>query len=168
MLIGAFRDADTLDPDREAGGIHHDEHMRQALIGLADQFGCCAFERHDTGRRGMDAELVLHAYWAEAVALSQGSVGQDVEFGGQEQADPLGARGGVGQAGQHQMDDVVGGVVVAPGDVDLLAVEGIGPVAVRRRRGGQGSEVRTCLRLGQDHGPGPFAGHQPRQIELLL
>ena len=116
----------------------------------------------------MDAELVLDADRPKAVALARGSVGHDVEFRGQEKADPLGSRGGVGQAGQHEVDDVFSDVVVAPGDVDLLAVEGIGPVAVRGRRRGQGSEVRTRLRLGQDHGPGPFAGHQLRQIDVLL
>ena len=168
VLIRPLGYADALDPDGEAGGVHHDEHVGQALIGLTDQFGRRAFEGHDAGRRGMDAELVLDAYGAEAVALAQGSVGHDVEFRGQEQADPLGSRGGVGQAGQHEVDDVVGGVVVAPGDVDLLAIEGIGPVPVRRRRRGQGSEVRTRLRLGQDHGAGPFTGHQPRQIDILL
>ncbi|MNQ77520.1 hypothetical protein D3C85_923900 [compost metagenome] len=168
VLIGALGDADALDADGQAGGVHHDEHMGQALVRTADQFGAGALIGHDAGGRGVDAQLVLDADRVEGVAFAQRPVGVDGELGRQEQADALRPGRGVGQAGQHQVDDVVRGVVVAPGDEDLLAVQGIGPVAVRRGRGGQGAQVRTGVRLGQDHGAGPFAADQLGQIGGLL
>ena len=96
----------------------------------------------------MDAQLVLDPDRAEGVAVAQASVVLDRELGRQEQADPLRPLGRVGQSGQDQMDDVVGGVVVTPGDEDLLAVQRIGAVAVRRGGGGQGAQVRPGARLG--------------------
>ena len=50
VLIRPLGDADALDPDGEAGCVHHDEHVGQALIGLTDQFGRRALEGHDAGR----------------------------------------------------------------------------------------------------------------------
>ncbi len=168
MLVGPLGNADALDADGEAGGVHHHEHMGQALVGLADQFGGRALIGHDAGGGGVDAQLVLDPDGTETVARAQRAVVVQQEFGGEEEADPLGSRGRVGQAGQDHVDDVVGGVVVAPGDEDLLAVQRIRPVAVRRGRGGQGAEVRSRTRLGQHHGPGPFAADQFRQIDVLL
>ena len=49
-----------------------------------------------------------------------GAVG-DVELGHDEQRDALAALRRVGQAGQHQVDDVVRHVVLAGGDEDLVA-----------------------------------------------
>src|SRR5918998_848877 len=39
LLVGALRDGDALDPDAEARGVHHREHVRQALVRLADELG---------------------------------------------------------------------------------------------------------------------------------
>ena len=52
---------------------------------------------------------------------------------------PLVPGGASGQAGEHQVDDVLGDVVVAPGDEDLLA----GDRGSRRRRCGS-ARVRTA------------------------
>ena len=68
VLIGPLGDADALDPDGEAGGVHHHEHMGQALIGLADQFGGRALIGHHAGGRGVDAQLVLDPDGAEGVS----------------------------------------------------------------------------------------------------
>ncbi len=168
VLIGALGHADALDADGQAGGVHHHEHMGQALVRTADQFGAGAFIGHDAGGRGVDAQLVLDADRVEGVAFAQRAVGVDRELGRQEQADALGPSRGVGQASQHQVDDVVRGVVVAPGDEDLLAAQGIGAIAKGRGRGGQGAQIRTGVRLGQHHGAGPFAADQLGQVGGLL
>ncbi|MNJ30555.1 hypothetical protein D3C77_251550 [compost metagenome] len=96
VLIGAFGDADALDADGQAGGVHHHEHMGQPLVRLADQFGAGALVAHDAGGRGVDAQLVLDADRAEGVALAQRAVSVHRELGRQEQADALGAGRRVG------------------------------------------------------------------------
>ena len=97
-------------------------------------------------------------------------VGQ--EFRHQEQRDAAAARRRVRGARQHHVDDVVGQVVVAIGDEDLLAADPVmlAPALVARRHGAgaQGAEIRAGLRLGQVHRAGPLAGDQLPQIELLL
>ena len=42
LLIGALGDADALHADLQPGGVHHHEHVRQALVGRADQLGAWA------------------------------------------------------------------------------------------------------------------------------
>ena len=71
----------------------------------------------------MDAQLVLKAGGAQIVARTGLTIGVEQEFGHNEQADPARASGRTGGAGQHQMDDVIGQLVVAPGDVDLAALD---------------------------------------------
>ena len=66
------------------------------------------------------------------------------------------------------MDDVVGEVVLAGRDPDLLAGDVVAAVAVRHRLGADQAQVRAALRLGQVHGPAPFAGGHLRQIHGLL
>jgi hypothetical protein len=116
----------------------------------------------------VDAQLVFHADGSEAVACAQAAVLVHQIFGRKKQRDAARSGRRVGQARQHEMDNVVRHVVVAPGDEDLLAAEAVGAVAARHRRGAQGPEVRARLRLGQHHGTGPFARHQSGQIAFLL
>jgi hypothetical protein len=63
--------------------------------------------------------------------------------------------------------DVLGQVVLAIGDEDLLAID---PVVRSRGRGARAhlGEIAAGLRLGQVHGAGPLAAHHLRQVELLL
>ena len=72
-LIGALGDADALDADVEAGGVHHHEHRGQALIRLADQFGVGVLVEHHAGRRSVDAELVLQPGGAHRVGFPKHS-----------------------------------------------------------------------------------------------
>ena len=66
------------------------------------------------------------------------------------------------------MDDVVGEVVLARRDPDLLAGDVVAAVAVRHRLGADQAQVRAALRLGQVHGPAPFARGHLGQIHRLL
>ena len=74
-------------PHRQARGVHHGEHVRQALVRPADQLGARALEGHDAGGRGVDAELVLEPGRPDLVARAERPVGVDQVFGGQEQRD---------------------------------------------------------------------------------
>ena len=59
----------------------------------------------------------------------------------------------------------VGEIVLAPGDENLLAGDGVGAIGLRHRLGGERAEVGAGLRLGQVHGAGPFAGDEFGEIE---
>ncbi len=59
-------------------------------------------------------------------------------------------------------------IVLARGDEDLGAGDGVAAVGVGRGPGAEQPEVGAALRLGQVHGAGPLARHQLRQVGLLL
>ena len=61
------------------------------------------------------------------------AVGQELRH--EEERDAARAGGRIGQARQHEVDDVVGEVVLAIGDEDLLAGDAVGAVACAARRG---------------------------------
>ena len=82
--------------------------------------------------------------------------GIDQDLGHHEAGDATGAGRGVRDAGQDEVDDVVGQVVLAVGDEDLLAADAPGAVTGRHRSGADGTEVGTGVGLGQVHGAGPF------------
>ena len=66
----------------------------------------------------------------------------------------------VGQAREHEMDDVVGQVVLAIGDEDLLAEDAVGAVARPLGAGAQRAEVGARLRLGEVHRARPLAARR--------
>ena len=164
-LIGPLGDRDALEADREAGVVHHREHAGEAAVLLADQKAGRAARvaiDHGAGRRGMDAELVLDGMAAHVVARA---VGQQLRH--EEERDAAGAGRRVGQARQHEVDDVVDQVVLAIGDEDLAAGDPVGAVGGPLGAAADGVEVGAGLRLGQVHGRGPFAGHDLGEIAVL-
>ncbi len=66
------------------------------------------------------------------------------------------------------MYDVLGEIMVAPGDVDFLAGNRIAAVAIRNRSGAQGADIAARLRLGEVHRPGPAPFDQGGQVGLFL
>ena len=143
LLHGALGDGDAFEADVEAGVVHHGEHVFEAAIGLADQkagrAALFAIGHHRRGT-GVDAELVLDRGADDVVARAQRAVVIDQEFGDHEQRDALDAGRGVRQARQHEMDDVLGDVVLAPGDENLRAGDAVG-VAVGNRFCTHGGEI---------------------------
>ena len=81
----------------------------------------------------MDAHLVLDRAAGHAVARAERAVGVDEELRHDEERDALGARGRALDAGEHQMDDVLGEVMLAGRDEDLGAGDRIGAVAIAAR-----------------------------------
>jgi hypothetical protein len=65
------------------------------------------------------------------------------------------------------VDDVVGEIVLAEGDEDLVAADPVGAVAGGLCAGAQAAEVGAGLRLGQVHGCGPRAGDQLWEVGRL-
>ncbi len=171
LLVGGVTDGGPLDPHGEAGAVHHGEHRPHALAFLADQISHgavgVAVGEH-AGRRGVDAHLVFDRHAGHVVAIADRSVVVHEELRNDEQRDPLGAGGRSGDAGQHQVDDVLGHVVFAEADVDLGAGDQVGAVALRFGLRGAQTDVGAGLRLGEVHGSGPLAGHELAEIGLLL
>ena len=66
--------------------------------------------------------------------------------------------GRVRQPGEHEVDDVLAHVLLAPGDEDLGAGHPVAPVAGRLGPRAQQPEVGAAVRLREAHdpGPGPF------------
>ncbi len=99
-----------------------------------------------------------------SLRATHGSVRVDQEFRREEQRQAARAGRRAGQAGENEMDDVLGHVVLAVGDEDLLAEQAVGPVLRRLGAGPDRVEVRAGLRLGQVHGAGPAPGDHRSQI----
>ena len=163
LLGGALGDGDALQRHGEAGLVHHREHAGHAAVFLADQVAdraALVAEHHGAGRRGMDAELVLDRVRAHVVARARRAVRVEQEFRHQEQRNALRAGRRIRQPRQHEVDDVVGEVVLAVGDEDLLPDDAIAAVAGALGAGAQRADVGAGLRLGELHRPRPLAGDE--------
>src|SRR5690606_16436744 len=128
LLRGTFGHSDSLHPNGESGGVHHDEHVRQAVVELSDQISNRAFSglapsrsiQHDRRRAAMYAQLVLERGTGHIVAGPQCSVLGGDELGNNEQRDALHPGRSVGKTGKHQVYDVLGQIMLAVSDENLL------------------------------------------------
>jgi hypothetical protein len=172
LLVGALGDRDALHADRVARRIHHDEHVLEAAVLLADEMAdrsATIAELQDRSRARLDAELVLDRDAVHVVALAQAAVVVDQELGHDEERDPLHALGRAGDAREHQVHDVLRQVVLAVGDEDLGAEEPVAAVALRLGARAHEGQIRAGLRLGQVHraGPGAFDHLRDEGLPLL-
>ncbi|EWS64258.1 hypothetical protein Y695_02500 [Hydrogenophaga sp. T4] len=168
VLVSHFSQTQRLVAHAQAGGVHHDEHGLHALVGLTHQGADGAVDHDLRGGVAVDAHLVLQAATVDAIALAERAVGLDVEFRHDEQAHALDAGRRVGQAGQHQVDDVVGHVVFTGADEDLVAGDLVGAVGQRFGLGAHQAQVGAAVRLGQAHGAGPLAAGHLGQVGVFL
>ncbi|MNQ76734.1 hypothetical protein D3C85_915820 [compost metagenome] len=166
-LIGGFGAADALQADRQALVVHHGEHRRQALVGLADQPALGTVEVDHAGARGLDAHLVFDRAAAHGVARAQAAIGIDYHLGHQKQRDALGSGRRARQLGQHQVDDVLGQVLLAAGDEDLAAADAVAAVGLGFGPGADDPQVGAGMGLGQAHGTGPAAFVHGRQVGVF-
>ena len=156
FLVRGFGNGDAFHADIQARRVHHREHGGEAAILFADQPALRAFIGHRAGGRSVDAHLLLNANAAHGVARSIFVA----EFRHDEHRDAFRARRRAFNAGEHEVDDVGRKVVLAPGDEDFLAADGVGAIGLRRGLGGQRAKIGAGLRLGQVHGAGPFAANE--------
>src|SRR5258706_11517580 len=139
--------------------VHHGEQAGYAMVLVADDKtgGAPAVAiDHGAGRGGVNAELVLDRMRTDIVSAAERAVGIWQEFGHEEKRNAFRSRRRVGKPRQHQMNDVVGEIVLAVGDEGLLSADAV--TAVRRALGPrtQGSDVGAGLWLGELHGAHPF------------
>ena len=162
--------ATPFESDAEARQVHHNEHVFEPAMLLADQMADRAagipVSQHRRRAR-VDAELVLDRDTAHIVARAEAAILIDEEFRHDEQRDPLHPLRGVRRPREHEMDDVVSKVVLAVGDENLLAKNAV-MVAFRDRPRTNGREIGAGRRLGEIHRPGPDTLDHLRQVERLL
>ena len=168
VLVGDLRLGEALHADREPRLVHHHEHRVEAAIRLADEPAGRAVVVHHAGGVAVDAHLVLDRPAGDAVPFAQRPVRVDQHLRHHEERDALGAGGRPLDAGEHQVDDVLGEVVLARRDEDLGAGDRVGAVGVRHRLRLEEAEIRAAMRLGQVHGAGPGALDHLRQVGPLL
>ena len=108
----------------------------------------------------MDAHLLFEAAAARRIARAERAVVIDEEFRHHEQRDALDAFRRAFDAGEHKVNDVLGQVLLAAGNPDLLAGDLVGAIALRHGFRLHQAEVGAAMRLGQVHRAGPFGrGH---------
>ena len=166
-LIGGLAQAQALEADAEASPVHHREHAAQALVRLADQVALGLVEVHHAGGRAVNAHLLLDGAAGDPVGRPRRAVFLEPALRHQEEADAAHARRRVGQLRQHEVDDVLGQVMLAGGDEDLGAGERVAALARRHRLGADEAQVRAAVGLGQAHGAAPGAVAQVWQVGLL-
>jgi hypothetical protein len=108
--------------------------------------------------------LVFNTRAVDIIPRAERAVFVDQEFRYEKQRNATGSSRRVRQAGKHQMDDVVGQIMFAVGDEDLLAVDPVRAVVIAFGPGFQRVEIRPCLWLGQVHGAHPLTGDQLFQV----
>ena len=175
LLRRALGDLHSLRTDIDPRIVHHREHCGEAAIlgpdQLPDAFVIVAVG-HDAGGRGVDAQLVLQTDAAQVVMRPRRAIVLQMVLGHQQQRDAAAALGRAGEAGENQVDDVLGQLVLAPGDVDLLALDPVlaRMLAVFDRLGGgaQCAHVAPGLRLSEVHRARPLAADQIWKIARLL
>ncbi len=87
-LISALAGRNAFQADAETRRVHHDEHVFQATVLLADQIAdrsAVVAEGHDRRRAGVDAEFVFDRHAIGVVARAQAAVVVDQELRHDEQ-----------------------------------------------------------------------------------
>ena len=160
---------DGLGADHHPGVLDDLEHLRDAVVHLAEQPAAGGLAATDArvaegelaGVGHLDAHLVLDAGDVGAVALAGqlAGLGVEVVLGDDEHRQSLGAGAArsldADRAGQHQVHDVVAQVALARGDEALHAGDVPGAVVVGGGPGAAGAHVGAGVGLGEHHGGVP-------------
>ena len=168
ILVGDLPHGEALVGDADARFVHHDEHRLETAVGLAQELPAGTVVVHHAGRVGVDPHLVLEGAAGEPVATSDASIGRDRVARDDEQRQAFGTGRRALYAGQDEMDDVLGHVVLAGRDEDLLPMQGVAAVLLGNGARPDQTEVRAAVRFGEVHGSGPAAGREGRSVKRLL
>ena len=104
----------------------------------------------------------------DGIARAQDPILAGQELGHDEQADAAHALGRAGNAREHEVDDVLGEVVLAGRDEDLGAGDSVAAVGLGLGASADEAEVGAAVGLGEVHGAAPVSGQQLGQISRLL
>ena len=104
----------------------------------------------------MDTHLVLKRSTVHTITRVFLAISIGQEFGNDEQGNAFGARGGIGEARQNDVNDILGHVVLAGRDEYLGTVELVATVSMRLCLGAQHAQISATMGFGQTHGAGPL------------
>ena len=167
VLVCHFGNAESLHTDREALGVHHLEHGAHTLVHLTDQPAFGVVKVHHAGGGCLDPHLVFNGAAADVIGFAQLAVAVGQDLGDEKEADAVDTCGRVRGTGQHQMDDVVGEVMIACGDEYLGAADAVAAVVLGHGACTQQAEVGAAVGLGETHRPAPFTGCHAGKIEVF-
>ena len=168
LLIRGLGQGIALQTHAQSRLVHHDKHDFEALVFLAHEPAGRLVIVHDTGGIAVNAHLVFQAAALGVVALAGIAVSIGDEFWNHEQGNALHTFRSAFDTGQDQVDDILGHVVLAGGDPDLLASDLVGTVRLRDRLGAQHAQIRSAMRFGQVHRAAPLTGDHLGQVQRLL
>jgi hypothetical protein len=169
--ISGAQGAHRLGADQHPGILDDTEHLANAIVSVSHQMTHRRLVEPESELAGggpFQTHLLLQIGGHHPVACSQRAVRADQVLGHREQREALGARHRSFGAGQHQVNDVLGSIVLATGDESLDAFDVPGAIALIDGLGGPGAHVRPGVRLGEDHGPRPTLVHPGLGQSLLL
>ena len=158
---------EALHGDAEPGAVHHHEHRREPTVFLADEPAFGGVEVHHAGRIGVDAHLVLDRAAGDAVAAPERAVFVQQNLRREEERNPFHAGRRAFDPRQHEMDDVVGEVVLARRNEYLLARYRVGTVVLPDGARLDEAEVGAAMRLREVHRARPFSRRHFRQVAGL-
>ena len=155
---------DGLGADHHAGVLDDHEHLRDAVVHVADEPAdrrLLLAEGELAGRGDLQAHLLLDVGDVDAVALADlAGLEVDVELRHEEEGEALGARAALALdadgAGEDEVDDVVGHVVLGGGDEALHALDAPRAVVIGEGLGATGADVGARVGLGEHHGGAPL------------
>ena len=163
VQVAGGQGGDGLGADHHPGVLDDLEHLPDAVVYPADQGAdrratpwLPGAEGQLAGGGGLQAHLVLDVGDHHAVPLTERPVLVDQVLGHQEHGQSLGAGAVARRAGQHQVEDVLGQVVLGAGDEPLDALQVPGAVGLLDGPGAPGADVGARVRLGQHHGRAPL------------
>ena len=169
LLIGTFRNGKPLQANRKTGVIHHAKHDVDSLIFLTDKIANSTIGftiLHNCGWRSPYAKFFLNRQTAKIIWLGEITVIISKEFWHDKHRNTLDAFRRIGCACQHQMDDILGHIMFAIGDIDFLARNQI-MIPIGNRAAFDASKVGAGLRFGQIHRSGPAAFNHWRDKDIL-
>ena len=116
----------------------------------------------------MNAHLFLNLANRHRVARAKAAISVHQKLRHDEQRDALGALAPARRFGQHQMDDILGHIVIASRDENLGAGDLVAAIRLRLRLGPHQAQIGAAMRFGQVHRAGPVATDHLGQIHRLL
>ncbi len=154
VLVGGQVERARAAAHRDPGLVHHVEHLAHAVVRHADEIAdaraALAEVQHGVDHAAL-AELVVEPGHVHVVARGGRAVVADQELRHDEERDALHAGRCVRQAREHEVDDVLGQVVLGGRDPHLRAADAVGAVAMRNRLRLDVGQRRAGLRLAQRH-----------------